>query len=116
MSAKFLGFWTPSFPLSTFHATYQYCLSATFGDFSTPLPSPLHTDADVLYEFSVTVYHHWLAHLYNIVARTQTRKTPTRIDRASNHGGSRERKCVWKFDTSILVLRKYDTKSDLLDG
>ena len=97
-------------------ACYQNPLGIFPNFFDFQLHCALHTDADVLYEFSVTVYHHWLAHLYNIVARTQTRKTPTRIDRASNHGGSRERKCVWKFDTSILVLRKYDTKSDLLDG
>ena len=34
MSAKFRP---PPSPLSAFHATYQYCLSAKFGDFSTPL-------------------------------------------------------------------------------
>ena len=58
----------------------------------------------------------FLTHLYRIVARTQTRKIPTSIERASNHGGSRERKCVRKLDTSIFVLKKYDTKSDLSDG
>lgn len=59
---------------------------------------------------------HALTHLYSIVARTQTRKTPTSIDKARSHGGSRERKCVWKLDTSILVLKKYDAKSASSDG
>ena len=35
---NFRDFLPPPSPLSAFHATYQYCLSAKLGDFSTPLP------------------------------------------------------------------------------
>ena len=37
------GFFDPLPPSSAFHATYQYCLSAKWGNFSTPLPPSVRT-------------------------------------------------------------------------
>ena len=47
-------FGPPPSPLSAFHATYQYTLSAKFGDFSDPIPLTL----DVIYEYPILVRDH----------------------------------------------------------